>query len=76
MLIVTHSLQHTNTCAHAFLQILVDHGSEVRVGDDLVMIEAMKMRNAIKATRAGIIDQIIAKKGDIVTADQPLIKFW
>lgn len=57
-------------------QILVEHGSEVRVGDDLLMIEAMKMRNAIKAARSGIVDQILAKKGDIVTADQPLIKFW
>ena len=58
------------------VQILVEHGSDVRVGDDLVIIEAMKMRNAVKASRSGIVHEILAKKGDIVTADQPLIKFW
>jgi biotin carboxyl carrier protein len=57
-------------------QVLVEHGSEVRLGDDLVVIEAMKMRNAIKAGREGFVDEVYAKQGDVVTADQPLLKFW
>jgi biotin carboxyl carrier protein len=56
--------------------VLVEHGSEVRLGDDLVVIEAMKMRNAIKAAREGFVDEVYAKQGDVVTADQPLVKFW
>eukprot|EP00775_Hariotina_reticulata_P007145 gene7145-7360_t len=58
------------------VQVLVDHGSEVRVGDDLMVIEAMKMRNAIKADREGYVDEVFVKQGQIVAADQPLLKFW
>jgi biotin carboxyl carrier protein len=58
------------------LQVLVQHGSEVRLGDDLVVIEAMKMRNAIKADREGFVDEVFAKQGQVVSADQPLLKFW
>ncbi|WIA30550.1 hypothetical protein OEZ86_000633 [Tetradesmus obliquus] len=58
------------------VEVLVQHGSEVRLGDDLVVIEAMKMRNAIKADREGFVDEVFAKQGDVVSADQPLLKFW
>lgn len=58
------------------VQVLVGHGTEVRTGDDLVIIEAMKMRNAVKASRDGYVDEVLVKEGEIVAADQPLIKFW
>lgn len=35
-----------------------------------------QMRNAVKASRDGYVDEVLVKEDDIVTADQPLIKFW
>lgn len=58
------------------VQVLVEHGTEVRTGDDLLIIEAMKMRNAIKASRNGYVDEVLVKEGQIVSADQPLLRFW
>jgi biotin carboxyl carrier protein len=34
------------------------------------------MRNAVKASRDGYVDEVLVKEGEIVAADQPLIKFW
>jgi biotin carboxyl carrier protein len=36
------------------------------------------MRNAVKAARDGIVEDVMvtAGQGSIVTTDQPLLKFW
>jgi acetyl-CoA carboxylase biotin carboxyl carrier protein len=47
-------------------------GSEVKVGDTLCIIEAMKMMNQIEATAAGKIVSILAENGDPVEFDQVL----
>lgn len=41
-----------------------------------VLLLLLQMRNAVKATRDGYVDEVLAKEGDIVAADQPLLKFW
>ena len=48
-------------------------GQHVNVGDVLCIIEAMKMMNQIEADKAGTIGAIIAKDGEPVEFDQPLI---
>jgi acetyl-CoA carboxylase biotin carboxyl carrier protein len=50
----------------------VDIGSEVKVGDVLCIIEAMKMMNQIESDKAGRIVSILAKNGDPVEFGQPL----
>ncbi|MCL2865272.1 MAG: acetyl-CoA carboxylase biotin carboxyl carrier protein [Lachnospiraceae bacterium] len=49
-------------------------GSQVRVGDTLCIIEAMKMLNEIKAPVAGEIKAIHVKNGDILSYNQTLIE--
>jgi biotin carboxyl carrier protein len=44
-------------------------------GTDLVVIEAMKMRNAVKADREARIDSLLVTKGATVAADAPLVKY-
>ena len=51
----------------------VEVGQNVRVGDVLCIVEAMKMRNQIEADRAGTITAVHAENGDPVEFDQPLI---
>lgn len=50
----------------------VKEGQEVKKGDVLCIIEAMKIMNKIEAERAGKIVKVIAKDGEPVQFDQPL----
>ena len=57
------------------LEILVVPGSEVRKGDPLLILEAMKMENVIKAANDCVIDSINVSKSESVEKNQPLITF-
>ena len=50
----------------------IDIGDEVKVGQVLCIIEAMKMMNQIEADKSGRITSIMAKNGDPVEFGQPL----
>ena len=50
----------------------VDIGSEVKVGQTLCIIEAMKMMNQIESDKAGKISAILVKNGEPVEFGQPL----
>lgn len=55
--------------------ILVEAGQEVKKGDQLMILEAMKMENVLKSPGAGTIASIDVSKGDSVEKNQILIKF-
>ena len=48
----------------------VDAGSEIKTGDEIAIIEAMKMENIIRAQRDGKIASIEASVGDALVVDQ------
>jgi acetyl-CoA carboxylase biotin carboxyl carrier protein len=50
----------------------VEIGDEVKLGQVLCIIEAMKMMNQIEADRAGRITSVMARNGDPVEFGQPL----
>jgi acetyl-CoA carboxylase biotin carboxyl carrier protein len=50
----------------------VEIGDEVKVGQVLCVIEAMKMMNQIEADKAGRVASIMARNGDPVEFGQPL----
>jgi acetyl-CoA carboxylase biotin carboxyl carrier protein len=50
----------------------VDIGDEVKIGQPLCIIEAMKMMNQIEADKSGKITSIMAQNGDPVEFGQPL----
>ena len=50
----------------------VDIGSEVKPGDVLCIIEAMKMMNQIESDKTGRVVSVLAKNGDPVEFGQPL----
>ena len=52
--------------------IYVKVGQEIKKGDVLCIIEAMKIMNKIEAEKSGKIVKILAKDGDPVQFDQPL----
>ena len=51
----------------------IDIGSQVKAGDTLLIIEAMKTMNQIPAPRAGKIIQILFEDGQPVEFGQPLV---
>ncbi|MBI2481901.1 MAG: acetyl/propionyl-CoA carboxylase subunit alpha, partial [Planctomycetia bacterium] len=55
--------------------LMVDEGDVVRAGQDLAVVEAMKMENVLRAERDGTIGKILAGVGDILAVDQPIIQF-
>jgi len=50
-------------------------GGEVRSGEVVAIIEAMKMQNIIRAERDGVVKAVNAKAGDSVAADEVLVEF-
>ena len=53
----------------------VEVGQQVRSGEQVAIIEAMKMQNIIRAERDGVVKSVGAKSGDSVAADEVLIEF-
>ena len=56
------------------LDILVESGQAVKEGDPLVILEAMKMENVLKATGEGIVDTVEVTKSQSVEKGQVLIE--
>ena len=57
------------------VSIEVRAGQEVKAGETVCIVEAMKMQNIIRAERDGVIKQVNAKAGDSVSADEVLAEF-
>lgn len=53
--------------------VAVQPGQEVRVGDVLLAIEAMKMETVIHATRAGVVAEVLVQPGQSVEARDLLV---
>jgi len=56
-------------------QIAVAPGQLVRAGERLATIEAMKMENALFATQDCTVAELLAKQGESLAVDQPIIRF-
>lgn len=50
-------------------------GMSVQKGDQLGIIEAMKIMNPLEASQDGIIEEILVKNGDVVQFGQPIIRY-
>jgi len=56
-------------------KILVKIGDEIKKGDNLLVLEAMKMENNLKAEQDAIIKEIVVENGNSVEKNQLLIIF-
>jgi pyruvate carboxylase len=55
-------------------EIAVSPGQEVKEGDKLVVLEAMKMLTTVSASRDGVVKDVLAQKGDQVDSDDLLVR--
>ncbi|MFA5955911.1 acetyl-CoA carboxylase biotin carboxylase subunit [Hyphomicrobium sp.] len=53
----------------------VTEGQDVKAGDNLAVVEAMKMENILKAERDGKVKKIAAQPGDSLAVDAVIIEF-
>ena len=56
------------------LRILVAEGQTVKPGDGLVVLEAMKMEQTIKATIQGVVRAVLVKPAEVVAPGQMLVE--
>ena len=55
--------------------LAVSEGQEVKAGEALAVVEAMKMENVLRAVRDGTVKTLHAKAGDSLRVDQKIIEF-
>ena len=55
--------------------VVVEEGQEVKAGEALAIVEAMKMENVLRAERDGTIAKLRAKAGDLLAVDQVILEF-
>ncbi len=55
--------------------ISVSEGQEVKAGESLCMVEAMKMENVLRAERDVTVKKILAKEGDSLAVDAVIMEF-
>ncbi len=56
------------------VDILVQENSVVKKGDTLVILEAMKMENSLKATADTVVKKVMVKKGQAVEKNEVLVQ--
>jgi propionyl-CoA carboxylase alpha chain len=57
------------------VSIAVSQGQEVKAGEALAVVEAMKMENVLRAERDGVVAKIYAKPGDSLAVDAVILEF-
>ncbi|MGQ0665153.1 MAG: acetyl-CoA carboxylase biotin carboxylase subunit [Pseudomonadota bacterium] len=55
--------------------IAVSEGQDVKAGEELAVVEAMKMENVLKAERDGTVVRRLASAGDSLAVDQKILEF-
>jgi propionyl-CoA carboxylase alpha chain len=57
------------------ISISVKDGEEIKGGQELAVVEAMKMENVLHAERDGVVKSVHAAQGDSLSVDQVIIEF-
>ena len=56
------------------IEVFVKAGDVIETGQVVLVIEAMKMKNSIRSTRAGKITDVLVSPGQTVAHKQPLVR--
>ena len=56
------------------ITIAVAEGQEVKAGETLAIVEAMKMENVLRAERDGVVKTVRAKAGDSLAVDAVILE--
>lgn len=73
--VVDHAKSIISPMPGSIVEVFVQPGDKVVAGQQLCIIEAMKMQNVLKAEKDGVVEAVNVKGGDSVTVDELLIQF-
>ncbi len=62
-----------STMQGMILKLKVDEGDNVKKGDVVAVLEAMKMENDVHAPESGVVEKIFVEEGDTVGTGEPLM---
>jgi propionyl-CoA carboxylase alpha chain len=57
------------------VDVAVQPGQKVMAGEKLAVIEAMKMENVLVAAQDATVSELLARKGESLAVDQPILRF-
>jgi propionyl-CoA carboxylase alpha chain len=57
------------------VKLSVVEGQQVKEGDELAVVEAMKMENSLRALQDGIVSKVDASEGESLALDQVILEF-
>ncbi|MDD9907400.1 MAG: acetyl-CoA carboxylase biotin carboxylase subunit [Rhodospirillaceae bacterium] len=57
------------------IRLAVQAGDAVKAGEELAIVEAMKMENVLRAAQDGTVKELLAGEGDSLMVDQPILEF-
>ena len=57
------------------VRLSASQGDEVKAGDELAVVEAMKMENSLRATEDVKILKVLAEQNESLVVDQPILEF-
>ncbi len=57
------------------VRLNVGVGDNLKAGEELAVVEAMKMENSLRADEDIVVARILAKEGDTLVVDQPIVEF-
>ena len=57
------------------VKLVVKPGDEVKAGEELAVVEAMKMENSLRAENDVVIAKVMADQGESLVVDQPILEF-
>ena len=57
------------------VKLNVKEGDQVKAGEEVAVVEAMKMENSLRAISDGVVKTVSAAAGDSLKVDQPIIEF-
>jgi propionyl-CoA carboxylase alpha chain len=57
------------------VQLAAQVGQTVQAGERLAVIEAMKMENILSASQDVTVAEVLARPGESLSVDQPILRF-
>ncbi len=57
------------------VRLTVEEGQEAKAGEELAVVEAMKMENSLRAPDDVTVKRVLAKTGESLEVDQPILEF-